>query len=133
MPSTAEESIPELLARLEREHVARSKFCVGCWDAGADNYLLPCDIARLVAHIRSLERTLPYLWFAASSWDEYATPKEAMAWLLDIQQDEPWTGGKHQGDCTKEAFTCSTCLFESQVREANEALVEARAALGEAQ
>jgi hypothetical protein len=58
MPSTAEESIPELLARLEREHPKRASrltdprfghFCGKCivtW---------PCDIARLVAHIRSLE------------------------------------------------------------------------------
>jgi hypothetical protein len=61
MPSTAEESIPELLARLEREHPKRASrltdprfghFCGKCivtW---------PCDIARLVAHIRSLEQTL---------------------------------------------------------------------------
>jgi hypothetical protein len=81
MPSTAEESIPELLARLEREHVARSKFCVGCWDAGADNYLLPCDIARLVAHIRSLEACA----YCYPEFDELCTGCQARAALGEAQ------------------------------------------------
>ena len=52
----AEESIPELLARLEREHVQAAYVtasgepcCLECQEAW------PCDSARLVAHIRSLE------------------------------------------------------------------------------
>ena len=52
------ETTEELLSRLEREHVQQGHLCVGCWDAGTDDYWLPCDVARLVAHARSLEAAL---------------------------------------------------------------------------
>ena len=48
----------ELLSRMEREHVQQGHLCVGCWDAGTDDYWLPCDVARVVAHARSLEAAL---------------------------------------------------------------------------
>ena len=51
----------ELLSRMEREHVQQGHLCVGCWDAGTDDYWLPCDVARVVAHARSLEAALPVL------------------------------------------------------------------------
>jgi hypothetical protein len=66
MPSTAEESIPELLARLEREHKREEgetfedeEFTNGPWcnsyDHDAPPVEWPCDLARVVAHARSLE------------------------------------------------------------------------------
>jgi hypothetical protein len=57
-PPMTEESIPELLARLEREHVLSRyqplegrKYCLCGQHA-------PCSAVRLVAHARSLERAL---------------------------------------------------------------------------
>ena len=52
------ETTEELLSRLEREHVQQGHLCVGCWDAGTDDYWLPCDVARVVAHARSLAAAL---------------------------------------------------------------------------
>jgi hypothetical protein len=53
----------------------------GCWDAGADNYLLPCDIARLVAHIRSLEACA----YCYPEFDELCTGCQARAALGEAQ------------------------------------------------
>lgn len=48
------ETIPELLDRLEREHVDHAGTCNGC--DGFDWW--PCERARVVAHARSLEAAL---------------------------------------------------------------------------
>jgi hypothetical protein len=48
------ETIPDLLARLEREHVPDPKYpelCLTCYE----QWLWPCDTAKLVAHARSLD------------------------------------------------------------------------------
>jgi hypothetical protein len=57
-----EESIPELLARLEREHTPcelcskSSQYVPHCAaNHGRHHETVPCDVARLVAHARSLE------------------------------------------------------------------------------
>jgi hypothetical protein len=52
-----EESIPELLARLEREHVqCKSGNCTNAKQPHCDCFRdWPCDVARVVAHARSLE------------------------------------------------------------------------------
>ena len=60
MPSTAEESIPELLARLEREHAPCEEDLGGIHASmgthcGTCEQSWRCDVARLVAHARSLE------------------------------------------------------------------------------
>lgn len=35
-----------------------------------------------------------------------------------IERDEIWRGGRHQGDCTKDAFTCARCLVEGYEQKA---------------
>jgi hypothetical protein len=50
------ETIPELLARLEREHVqCKSGNCTNAKQPHCDCFRdWPCDVARVVAHARSL-------------------------------------------------------------------------------
>jgi hypothetical protein len=62
------ETIPELLARLEREHAPcelcskSSQYVPHCAaNHGRHHETVPCDVARLVAHIRSMEATLTEL------------------------------------------------------------------------
>jgi hypothetical protein len=50
-----EESIPELLARIERKHSEVIFYGGGHSGRCCCGVVWPCDIARLVAHIRSLE------------------------------------------------------------------------------
>ena len=62
------ETTEELLSRMEREHVQQGHLCVGCWDAGTDDYWLPCDVARVVAHARSLEAALREVTEERNRW-----------------------------------------------------------------
>jgi hypothetical protein len=71
------ETIPELLTRLEREHVPCEEpfgeaHCAGCEYDGCDSDW-PCSTARVVAHARSLEAALRW-WLC----DEHKTEKVAM-------------------------------------------------------
>ena len=56
-----EKSIPEMLARLEREHVPNiyhPNRCAKCESYDGFEKAWPCERARLVAHARSLEAAL---------------------------------------------------------------------------
>jgi hypothetical protein len=87
----AEESIPELLARLEREHVQAAYVtasgepcCLECQEAW------PCDVARVVAHARSLEAAIRKLEAAKETNEgiefgfKYVPVEDAYYDLLDI-------------------------------------------------
>ena len=73
----------ELLSRMEREHVQQGHLCVGCWDAGTDDYWLPCDVARVVAHARSL----------AAALREFGDHKDTCNYYM------AWHDNKRQCDC----------------------------------
>jgi hypothetical protein len=87
-----EESIPELLARLAREHKREEgetfedeDFTNGPWcnsyDHDAPPVEWPCDISRLVAHIRSLEACA----YCYPEFDELCTGCQARAALGEAQ------------------------------------------------
>src|ERR1051326_7277 len=48
--------------------------------------------------------------------------------LRSLETEKFWAGGKHNGDCTNEPFTCNRCLVEDFYKEAD-AVVTALAAL----
>lgn len=96
-----EESIPELLARLEREHKREEgetfdgeDFTNGPWcnsyDHDAPPVEWPCETARLVAHIRSLEAAIRKLEAAKETNEgiefgfKYVPVEDAYYDLLDI-------------------------------------------------
>jgi hypothetical protein len=47
---------------------------------------------------------------------DHESAEAAVAWtrrLFDgVDTDPIWADGRHQGDCTKDAFTCSRCVLE---------------------
>ena len=80
------ESIPDLLARLEREHVQAAYVtasgepcCLECQEAW------PCDFARLVAHARSLERVLTELTDALDTEDVAVASIGGLTWGQAVQ------------------------------------------------
>jgi hypothetical protein len=80
-PPMTEESIPELLARLEREHVRNGKLKLCKESDGEWPVTWPCDVVRLVAHIRSLEACA----YCYPEFDELCTGCQARAALGEAQ------------------------------------------------
>jgi hypothetical protein len=119
----AEESIPELLARLDREHAKRDsqlakhpRFAHFCGKCLTD---WPCETARLVAHIRSLEAALgDCLHRLGNMWIRLDVPPEEWARL----KDEVTRGIGNTGNGNEYAWKLNWIACEA-----------GRAALGEAQ
>jgi hypothetical protein len=112
------ETIPDLLARLERAHVSGGesngrKFCQCC------GQWWPCTEARVVAHIRSLEAALgDCLHRLGNMWIRLDVPPEEWARL----KDEVTRGIGNTGNGNEYAWKLNWIACEA-----------GRAALGEAQ
>jgi hypothetical protein len=53
--------------------------------------------------------------------DDARTAEAALSWTRRLEQaldEEPWADGKHSGDCTKTAHTCTRCVIEELEGEA---------------
>jgi hypothetical protein len=60
-------------------------------------------------------REAAMLLLASDYVDEHPDAESALAWARKVEHSllrEPWAEGKHSGDCTKTAYTCSRCMVE---------------------
>lgn len=51
------------------------------------------------------------------------TPEQAVAFSRRLEaglDEDPWSDGRHCGDCTSQPMTCTRCLIEDAEREARE-------------
>lgn len=53
-------------------------------------------------------------------WSAQAALEWARRMAASLETDEMYAGGKHHGDCTKHAHTCSRCFVERYRAEAQE-------------
>lgn len=74
---------------------------------------------------RLLRETGLLIAAAEYAWEHTEGAEGALAWMRRMESgldEEPWKDGKHSGDCTKTAHTCSRCFIESYERKAAEML-----------
>ena len=72
-----------------------------------------------------LLREMAVLIGATEYMFENSTAERSLAFMRQIESsldNEPWANGKHSGDCTKTAHTCSRCFIENYEEQADKLL-----------